>query len=52
MKFATITDKYGVVENQESRFKSDAIRFDETKRGLPSTGSDSSPVARAATADR
>ena len=34
MKFATITDRYGVVENQDSRFKLAAIRSDETKRGF------------------
>jgi hypothetical protein len=39
-KFAAITDRYGVVENHESRFKLAEIRSDETKRGLPRAGSD------------
>ena len=52
MKFETITDRYGVVENQDSRLKFEAIRSDETKRGSPSAGSESLPVARAATSAR
>src|SRR5580704_8166551 len=52
MKFATITDRYGVVENQDSCLKLEAIRSDETKCGSPSPGSESLPVARAATAAR
>jgi hypothetical protein len=46
MKFATITDRYGVVENQDSCLKLEAIRSDETKCGSPSAGSESLPVAR------
>ena len=50
-KFAVITDKYGVVEFQDSRFKLGPIRSDETNRGSPSARSDALPVASAASVD-
>ena len=51
-KFATIAERYGMVENQDSELRLDETRADETKRGFPSDGSDSWPVASAAIALR
>src|SRR5438045_858726 len=50
VKSAAIAERYGVVENQDRRFAMEPIRSDETKRRSPSAGSDSLPLARAATA--
>jgi hypothetical protein len=46
-----ITDKYGVVEFHDKKFKSGASRSDETKRGSPSSGFEKLPIASALNAD-
>ena len=43
---ANMTDKNGVVEDQETRFKALSIRREETKFKSPSSRSDSALVAR------
>ena len=51
-KFATITERYGIVENQDRGVRFGETRADEMKFGLPSDGSESELLASAAMALR